>query len=254
MATKTTMILPDIQYPYHDKLALSKLIKVAEDFQPDTILQIGDGIDFPTVSRWAKDTALEYAPILQEHIDGFKSLLTDFREACPHASMLWLEGNHDLRLKQFVSTYAPALGSLRALEIENLFGLAELDVQYLKGPLRVGTNTYAVHGHESGGYAASANAWDLKFLKRYGSDKNFVFGHTHQPFLLTRAFGYEGKVAPRFTMNVGSIMDPVQASYVKDGAVNWVMSFALLRDDGKRVYPELITMVDRGFYFNGQKY
>jgi len=212
MATSVTLILPDIQYPYHDKLALSKLLQVAKDIQPDTILQIGDGIDFPTVSRWAKDTALEYAPILQEHIDGFKGLLTDFREACPNSDMIWLEGNHDLRLKQFVTTYAPALGSLRALEIENLFGLAELGVKYRKGPLRVGTNTYAVHGHESGGYAGTPNAWDLKFTKRYGSDSNYIFGHTHQPFLSTRAYGYDGKVKPRFTMNVGSIMDPVAAS------------------------------------------
>lgn len=254
MATKTTLVVPDIQYPYHDTLALSKLVKVAEDIQPDHILQIGDGIDFPQVSRWTKGTAGEYAQTLQEHIDGFKGVLSDLRQVAPKAKITWLEGNHDLRLKEFVRTYAPALGALRALEVENLFGLAELDVQYAKGPLRVGTNTYAVHGHESGGYCASANAWDLKFLKRYGSDKNFLFGHTHQPFLLTRAFGYEGKVSPRFTMNVGSIMDPVAATYVKDGAVNWVMSFALLRDDGKRVYPELVTMVDRGFWLNGQKY
>jgi len=81
-----------------------------------------------------------------------------------------------------------------------------------------------------------------------------VFDHTHQPYLLTRAYGFDGKVSPRFTMNVGSIMDPTHAKYVKDGAVSWVMSFALLRDDGKRVYPDLITMVDRGFYFNGSKY
>lgn len=254
MATKTTLILPDIQFPYHDQLALDKLIKVAKDIQPDAILQIGDGIDFPTVSRWAKGTALEYAPTLQKHIDGFKGLLAEFREAAPKAKITWLEGNHDLRLKEFVRSYAPALGGLRALEVENLFELGKLDVKYVKGPLRVGTNTYAVHGHESGGYSASPTAWDLKFIKRYGSDKSFVFGHTHQPFLLTRAFGYEGKVSPRFTMNAGSIMDPVSASYVKDGAVNWVMSFALLRDDGKRVYPELITMVDRGFWFNGTKY
>lgn len=254
MATKTTLVVPDIQYPYHDALALSKLIKVAEDIQPDHILQIGDGIDFPQVSRWTKGTAGEYAQTLQEHIDGFKGVLSDFRQVAPKAKITWLEGNHDLRLKEFVRTYVPALGALRALEVENLFGLAELDIQYAKGPLRVGTNTYAVHGHESGGYSASANAWDLKFLKRYGSDKNFLFGHTHQPFLLTRAFGYEGKVSPRFTMNVGSIMDPVAATYVKDGAVNWVMSFALLRDDGKRVYPELVTMVDRGFWLNGRKY
>ena len=254
MATKTTLILPDIQYPYHDQLALDKLIKVAKDIQPDAILQIGDGIDFPQVSRWSKGTAGEYAPTLQKHIDGFKGVLAEFREAVPKAKMTWLEGNHDLRLKEFVRSYAPALGSLRALEVENLFGLEELGVEYAKGPLRIGTNTYAVHGHEAGGYCASPTAWDLKFLKRYGSDKSFVFGHTHQPFLLTRAFGYEGKVSPRFTMNAGSIMDPVSASYIKDGAVNWVMSFALLRDDGKRVYPDLVTMVDRGFYFNGVKY
>ena len=55
-------------------------------------------------------------------------------------------------------------------------------------------------------------------------------------------------------MNVGSVMDPVKATYVKDGAVSWVMSFALLRDDGKRVYPELVTMVDRGFYLGSVKY
>lgn len=254
MATKTTVILPDIQYPYHDALALSKIIKVIEDVQPDAVLQIGDGIDFPQVSRWNIGKAGAYAPTLQKHIDGFKGLLTQVREAAPKATVTWLEGNHDLRIKDFIASYAPALGTLRALEIENLFGLAELGVQYVKGPLRVGTNTYAVHGHESSGYSGTANAWDLKFIKRYGSDKSFVFGHTHQPFLLTRAFGYEGKVSPRFTMNVGSVMDPVQATYVKDGAVNWVMSFALLRDDGKRVYPELVTMVDRGFWFNGTKY
>lgn len=251
---KTTLVLPDIQYPYHDKLALSKLVSVANDLQPDAILQIGDGIDFPTVSRWAKDTALEYAPTLQKHIDGFKGVLSEFRDAVPKAKITWLEGNHDLRLKEFIKSYAPALGTLRALEMENLFGLPELDIEYRKGPIHIGTNTYAVHGHEQSGYCSSASAWDVKFTKRYGSDKNFLFGHTHQPFIIHRAFGYEGKVSPRFTMNVGSIMDPVAASYVKDGAVSWVMSFALLRDDGKRVYPELVTMVDRGFYFNGKKY
>jgi hypothetical protein len=32
------------------------------------------------------------------------------------------------------------------------------------------------------------------------------------------------------------------------------MSFALLRDDGKRVWPELVTMVDRLFYVSGKRY
>jgi predicted phosphodiesterase len=255
MTTKTTLIVPDIQYPYHDALALKKLISVAADLKPDTIVQIGDGIDFPQVSQWSKGTAGEYAETLQDHIDGFvSSVLEPLREAVPSASVTWLEGNHDLRLQDFVKKYGAPLRPLRALEMQNLFDLERLNIEYTRGPKRIATNTYAIHGHESGGYCASASAWDAKFAKRYGSDKNFVFGHTHQPFLITRSFGYDGKVSPRFTMNAGSIMDPAAATYVKDGAVSWVMSFALLRDDGKRVHPELITMVDRGFYLNGTKY
>lgn len=252
---KTTLLIPDVQYPYHDKVALGKLIKVAADVQPDQIVQIGDGIDFPQVSQWSKGTAGEYADTLQNHIDGFRTeVLTPLREAAPKAAITWLEGNHDLRVRDFVKKYAAPLGPLRALEMPALFGLEDLAIKYERGPLRIGTNTYAIHGHESGGYSASPTAWDTKFTKRYGSDKNFVFGHTHQPFLLTRAYGYGGKVSPRFTMNVGSVMDPVAATYVKDGAVSWVMSLGLLRDDGKRVWPELVTMVDRLFYVGGRRY
>jgi len=252
---KTTLVVPDVQWPYHDQLMLDKVVKVAKDIQPDAILQIGDGIDFPQVSRWSVGTAGAYATTLQKHINGYRDgFLKAMSSAAPNAKKVWLEGNHDARLHDFVTKYAPALSGLDALTIENLFSLKDSGWTYEKGPIRVGTNTYAIHGHESAGYSSTLSAWDLKFIKRYGSDKNFVFGHTHQPGILSRAFGFDGKVSPRFTCNAGSIMDPVQATYVKDGAVSWVQSFALLRDDGKRVYPELILTTDRGFYLNGKKY
>lgn len=251
---KTTILVPDIQFPYHDVLMTSKLVRVIKDVQPDAIVQIGDGIDFPQVSKWTRGQKGEYAETLQKHIDGFKGLLSQVREAAPKARISWLEGNHDLRIQEYVRSQGPALGTLRALEMVNLFGLSELGIEYLKGPFHIGTNTYAVHGHEAGGYAASPAAWDLKFIKRYGSDKNIVFGHTHQPFLSTRAIGFNGKVSPRFTMNIGSVMDPTHAHYVKDGSVSWTMSFGVLRDDGKRIYPELIVANDRGFFMEGRKY
>jgi len=252
---KTTLIVPDIQYPYHDSLMLRKLISVAEYMQPDQIVLIGDAIDFPQVSQWSKGNAGEHTADLQEHVEGFRvSVLIPMRKATPDAKFLWVEGNHDQRIKDYVRKYAAPLGVLKCLEVPSLFGLSDLDVEYVRGPERIATNVYAIHGHESGGYSASPSAWDLKFSKRYGSDKSFIFGHTHQPFIIHRAFGYEGRVSPRFTMNVGSVMDPVQASYVKDGAVSWVMSFGVLRDDGKRVYPELVTAVDRGFMFEGRKW
>lgn len=252
--TKSTLIIPDIQYPYNDDLLLSKILKVAERHQPDQIIQIGDGIDFPQVSQWSKGTAGEYADTLQKHVDGYRAeVLKPIREAAPSSKLTWIEGNHDLRLREFVRKYAAPLAPLRALEVQSLFGLDDLDIRYERGPYHFATNTFAVHGHECGGYCASASAWDAKFTKRYGSDKNFVFGHTHQPFLMSRAFGYAGKVSPRFTMNVGSIMDPVAATYVKDGAVSWVPSFGWIEDDGKRIWPELVLFNDRLAYFKGER-
>lgn len=252
---KTTLILPDIQYPFHDDLMLKKLIQVVKDIQPDSILQIGDAIDFPQVSQWSKGNAGEYTDTLQKDVTGFRAdVLAPLRAAAPNAVITWIEGNHDLRIRDFIKKYAFPLSSLKALEIPALFDLDKLAVSYENGPVRVATNTYAIHGHESGGYSSSPSAWNTKFVNRYGSDKNFIFGHTHQPFIIHRAFGYEGKVSPRFTMNVGSIMDPVAASYVRDGSVSWVMSFGLIRDDGKRVWPELVTATDRGFWLNGVKY
>jgi len=252
---KTTLILSDTQIPLHDPLLVKKFIQVAEDIQPDAIVSIGDLIDFRSVSRWSAGTALEYAPVLQDDIDAtVNDVLRPLREAAPNADITWISGNHCENLVKYLDAYAWQIKALRAVSMENLFSLNELGVKYVKGPERIGTNVYAIHGHESAGYSSTASAWDLKFQKRYGSDKSFVFGHTHQGFILTRAFGFKGKVSGRFTMNVGSLMDPVQATYVKDGAVSWVPSFALLRDDGKRVWPELITAVDRGFWFNGKKY
>jgi predicted phosphodiesterase len=252
--TKSTLIIPDVQYPYHDNVLLKKLVGIAKKYQPDQVVQIGDGIDFPTVSQWSKGTAGEYADTLQEHIDGYREdVLIPLRSAVPSAKITWLEGNHDLRVGDFVRKYAAPLGALRSLKMPELFALKELDVSYERGPLRIATNVLAVHGHEAGGYCASASAWDAKFTKRYGSHQSFVFGHTHQPFVISRAYGYAGKVSPRFTMNVGSIMDPVAATYVKDGAVSWVPSFGWIEDDGKRIWPELVLFNDRLAYFKGER-
>lgn len=253
--TTTTLVLPDVQYPYHSSLMMTKILRVIEDLKPDKILSIGDAIDLPQPSQWSKGNQAEFTGTLQSHITGFVSdVLEPLREAAPEAAITWLEGNHDLRIQAYLAKYAPALVPLQALSMENLFDLDRLDVQYVKGPVRVGTNTIAVHGHEPGGYSAQPQAWDLKFLRRYGTDKSVIFGHTHQPFITSSAYGYAGKVKPRFVMNVGSIMNPEDAHYVKDGSVSWTQSFAVLRDDGKRVFPELVVANAGFFYFAGKRY
>lgn len=256
MAKKqNVLIIPDVQLPYHDPTALRKIIKVAEDHQPDRIVQIGDLIDLPMVSRWTKGGAGEYALTLQEHITRTKDeFFSPLRKVAPQATVEWLSGNHDERITDYISKYGYPLKALSALSMENLFELNKFDISYVKGPHRIASNVYALHGHECGGYTSTLNLWDQKFQKRYGSQFSYVFGHTHQPGIISRASGWGGDVTPRFTMNVGSIMDPTQVTYVKDGSVNWTMSFAWIEDDGKRTWPELVLMTDRLFRFRGQRY
>lgn len=251
---RSTLIVPDLQIPFHDPVVLKKTVEVARKFQPDHIFQGGDLIDAPQTSRWNAGSAGMYAQTLQGHINQVKTEYFEaMREACPNAEMTWLLGNHDQRTDEFIRKYAPPLASLEALSIESLFDVGAYGVKVVQGVTRVGTNTYALHGHECGGYSSTLSAWDAKFCKRYGSEKNYVFFHTHQPGIITRAYGYGGNVKPRFTLNAGSQMDPVAATYVKDGAVSWVQSFAWLEDDGKRVWPELVTLVDRLGYFKGER-
>lgn len=250
----STLVIPDVQLPFHDPVVLKKIINVAATYQPDQVIQIGDLIDFPQVSRWNAQQAGMYVDTLQQHITQVKDeLLSPLRQAAPKAAVRWVKGNHDERLHDFVSKYAHPLKSLDALSMESLFDLEKFGVSYESGPIRVATNTYALHGHECGGYSATLSAWDAKFQKRYGSEKSFIWGHTHQPGIIHRATGFKGKLSPRFSMNVGSIMNPTDAHYVKDGAMSWVHSFAWLEDDGKRAWPELVTLVDRLGYFKGER-
>lgn len=252
---KTTVIVPDLQMPYDDSTALKKLIKVIGDLQPEAVVQIGDLIDMPQVSRWTKGTAGEFTSTLQGHIDDVKSrFFSPLREAAPKAAITWVSGNHDERITDYLNKYGYPLKALDALSMDNLFELDRYGVDYVHGPVQVAPGTLAMHGHESGGYCASPGAWDLKFQKRYGSEYSFVFGHTHAPFLISGARGFGGNVKPRFTMNVGSVMDPAQATYVKDGAVNWSMGFGIIRDNGKEVWPELVLMNRKQFLVDGIKY
>lgn len=253
--TRTTIILPDLQVPYHSKPLFAKLLRVIDDLKPERLISVGDLIDFPQVSRWSKGTAEEYSGTLQSHLDqAYNSVLLPLREHAPEAEMIYVEGNHDARIRDYVTKYGPGLSSLSCLSLESLLGLDMLHISLHRGPVQVAPRTIVVHGHEAGGYAASPAAWALKFQRRYGTDTNVIFGHTHQGFLVSSATGYKGKVRPQWTMNVGSIMDPKHAGYVGDGAVNWVPSFAILRESGNKTFPELVLANGGSFMVEGKIY
>lgn len=260
------MVLPDLQIPYHDRKYVDRLVKVAYDLQPVAIYSVGDWMDFPEVSRWTKGLAGEYADTLQGSIDTGREVWSWFRDACPDADLVWKTGNHDERVEDFVYRYAPPLRNLRATKLESLFELEALKVRVERHPVgifhRVAGKSVSrppgeasipllMHGHEEA-YSSVPGKWGLEQVKRQG--RSVVYGHTHQPLLVTHTFGVGNQMKTLFAMNVGHGCHPQKMAYSKSGYFNWCRAFGLIHREGKHVYPELVTSLDGTVQVQGRVY
>jgi metallophosphoesterase superfamily enzyme len=251
MTVKRTFILPDLQVPYVDSDFFKRMLRVIRAYKPDQVIQIGDLIDLPEVSRWHKGKHLEYAATLQGSLDMTRSMLTDVRRAAPNADLIVKEGNHDLRFAKYIADYAPALASLRSSDLAEQLGLEGLGVRYERKPFEAAPGVLVLHGHERA-YSSISGKYELERIRQHGM--SVITGHTHTPVLVTtaQAVGFEQK--HYFGMNVGHAMDIKKVSYVGDGYLNWCQGFGLLETDESGSYPTLVTAPNGHFRWRGHSY
>ena len=147
---KKALFVPDSQHghiwnksytklePIHDRKAIDAVIKLARDWQPDVIVLLGDHLD---LAAWS----LKY-PRPPEHRQTTSATINELyydlcriREACPHADIIWLEGNHEARIQKALTEIlpesvhlAPAGETQPALCLERLLHLDKLGVEYIK--------------------------------------------------------------------------------------------------------------------------
>src|SRR4030095_1128527 len=134
MNTKTWMVVPDLQVPLHDQEFVEKLIEVAARTKLDGLLFIGDLTDSTEVSRWVKGKPGEFTGNLQDAFDQTRSIVRRFRAAVgDECEMILQDSNHDERTMKYVEQYAPALASLRSLDLGSLVGLDSYSVGFVSG-------------------------------------------------------------------------------------------------------------------------
>lgn len=238
---KSILILPDLQIPYHDRRFVDLMGRFIEEFKPDEVGQIGDLMDQPQPSRWSKGMAGEYADTLQKDLDLTKQIIKDLR-------INWIKiGNHDERIEEYVKRYAPALGSLRALEIGELLDLNVTGVKLYREPFSIAPGWIIAHGHE-GGLSQVAGRTAYSLAKRY--DSSVIAGHTHRAGVVSETVGI-GKHRRVLTgMEIGHGMDLKYATYVK--SPNWQQAFGMMWVDGKTVQAELIPVNNHKFIYQGK--
>lgn len=249
--SKRIWIVSDVQYPFHDRKALKAIIRAIGDVQPEEVVLIGDCLDFPQPSRWNKDTRGEFEGSIFEDSEGFqKNVLAPIREV--YAGKLGMhEGNHDLRPREYLAKYAPALAESNAFNIEVLCDFEGFEMELLPMFYGVAPGWISTHGH-LGQITLSRIAGNtaLGAARKFG--KSVVMGHTHRLGVLSETKGYGGKITSQVTgMEVGNLMDMKLAHYLKGGTANWQQGFGILTVDGTHVKPETVPIVKGRFSVDG---
>ena len=184
-ASRTAVILPDLQIPFSDESAVSVALQIVRDSKPDKIILLGDALD---LSAWGKYIQQpEWATATQEAVIQLHKLLATLRKMSPSAEIVVMAGNHEARMANNLKSNAMvAYGLKRAdkpdgwpvMSVPYLCAFDQLDVEYIDG---YPANRYWInerlqvrHGHlvRSNGSTARAVSDDERV--------STIFGHVHR--------------------------------------------------------------------------
>lgn len=167
--------------------------------QPDVIVDLGDGMDFPSVSGHKTNPAMQYSA--QQCIDDYATWLWQLRCAAPHAEIVILADNHVTgRLRDYQLANAAALYGVKPadvsgmtddleplISVRRMLRLDEMNITYKAPP---GDTHYAESHYEIvpgelvalHGYRTGSNL-GKKFIDDYGT--SVIYGHAHQQDVYT---------------------------------------------------------------------
>jgi hypothetical protein len=249
--TETILIWPDTQIPEQDNKSVNALIGFVKDFQPSTIVDIGDWMDFSPPSRWSKGTAAEYDTSLTKDLAAAHEIQAKVRNVWEGK---WLRhlGNHDLRVLEAVKRHTPWLHGYEGISYDSMLRHSEYGIETLPTFYDVAPGWISTHGHKGVSINPRPAGTAMGLVKKTG--KSVVCGHTHRAALEPWDLGYNGRTKRLWAMEVGNLMDMKKAGYLGLGAANWQQAFGLLHVTGRNVRPEVIYINNGRFVVEGKEY
>lgn len=180
---ETTVIPPDLQYPFVDERALDVFYQICAVAKPENIVQLGDALDMTAYSRFI-DSKI-YAETTQQALVDTLKFFAALRRLVPAAKIVYLEGNHEQRLPKDILGNHRHNYSLRSadnldgdplLSIPSMLGLKSVGVEYLPGYPNnrywVNDRLQIVHGTKTGRNEAKRVLTSEKV--------STIYGHTHR--------------------------------------------------------------------------
>ena len=251
-----TLSIPDAQIPFHDPRALALSHLAIRELMPDNIVNMGDMIDFPSLSRFEQRP--EWANQVQDSLDKTHEMLAQQRADAPDSKIYYLFGNHELRLqKSMVHNNAEILGIKRAnaekelgvMTLEFLLRAKELEVEmiqgYPNGELWLEDDLVFKHGN----IAKANQSTSLEYLKQ-NPHVSTVHGHSHRAEIQWRTVPTRNGHKQNFGMSAGTLakINGEVPSYhstidehgqVVERAENWQQAVGIIQHNERLANPSL---------------
>lgn len=281
---KTAVIVPDIQIGYfrnengeliptHDERAIAIAMSMIRDIQPTQIVMLGDNLDLPEFGKYRLSPA--FALTTQASIDRATTLCAELRQAAPKAKIVWLAGNHEERLTNYILDNAKAAFGITKgntpkawpdMSIPSLCRMEEYGVQfesgYPAGYYLINKQLACIHGNRVRSRGSTAHIY-LNEQKL-----SVIYGHIHRIELAYRTrrdwdgartimAASPGTLA-RIDGAVPSTKGGVDAwGRPKTVVEDWQQGVGLVtyEDTGKNLFTyEVATIYDGWTMFRGQEY
>lgn len=234
------LIIPDLHCPYNDKRAFNLMLKASADFNPNTVVILGDWIDNYSISKYTKNPQRDR--FLRWEVAEANKALDKVDTYFPQSIKIFLAGNHEERLERYISDKAPELFGL--VDTKKLLKLQERKYTYYPygGYHKIG-KLYFTHGDIVRENVTQA------MLDKY--EKSIVFGHTHrmEQTIKVNVLG-EGHLG----ITSGWLGSMKKIDYIKTFS-NWQLGFstAVVMPNGN-FFTQLHPIVANKCWINGRVY
>ena len=113
---KSVLVISDLHIPYHHKDAFAFLKAIKKEFKPDTVINIGDLLDFHAISMHEHNPDLPSAghelDISREYIKELEGIFPEVTEVdSNHSSLVYRRALKFGMSKQFLKPYGDFLGT-----------------------------------------------------------------------------------------------------------------------------------------------
>ena len=242
----TIVVFNDLQRDYHDVQSLRAVEHYLEETQPDYLVYNGDIFDFPGLTdKFLRKPEDRFR--LEHSLEKGREMFAYHRSLLPTAKFIYIKGNHEERLDNYIEARADELAFLlkdgRGLELGSLIDAPKHGIKMI-GPYGEGWeyNGFLIkHGDTSIKYASE------KELRDEGTSG--MAGHNHRggSFFKSNRGGAHAWYHNFCLCNLSGPNQP--PGYKRGGVRDWQQGFSVIHFDNptnhKRrifnVYPVVIT-------------